>query len=204
MSDNDIPTTETPVTLASQSPVETPDSVSQTVDTATDMNQPAPPKPLSMRKKKNIAKQQKKFGKLMATWRKAQMKRQGRVTRQLKDLSSKIGHDDFEALKAMVTTFYPEKKDDKGVVVQEAYNSVNYAALIVEAKNFLVLRRERRMSGYTTENPETKEETYHPPTRKRSTGRTSDRKAHRNTYNYILERGKKAVENNEEISTLKV
>lgn len=173
---------------------------SQTPDSAgPNMNTSLPPKPLSMRRKKAMDKQRERLGKLIVIMRRKQMQDQARLNRSLKELKKKIGTDDFEAIKAMVTTFHPEKKDEKGNVVQQAYNSVNYQALLVESKNFLVLRRERRMRDIVGEDGVTT-----PRTRRRTTGRSSDRKAHKSRYLYIIERGKKAVENKEEISTLKV
>lgn len=190
------------ITLASQSiadPAAGLNSDPANTVTVTDQNTPIEAKPPSMKQIKNMYKQRRYLGKVIVTMRHERQKKQNRVNRQLKELEKQIGTDDFEAIKVMVTTFHPEQKDEKGNVVQQAHNAVNHKALLTEAKNFLILRRERRMKNI--ENPDG---TVTARTRKRTSGRSSDRKAHKIAYNHIIERGKKAVENKEEVSTIKV
>jgi hypothetical protein len=161
-----------------------------TVDTSgPNQNTPPPAPPLSMRAMKKMDKQRKMLMKLIKASRASQLKKQGALTRQLGVLRKAVGDSNFEAIKAIATTFYPEKKDDKGNVTQEAYNSVNYKALMAEARHLIVMQREKRIREGT---------------RRRSSGRSSDRKAHSLTYRYLIDRGNKAVENKEAVSTVKV
>lgn len=112
-----------------------------------DMNIPAAPKSPSMKQIKTMDKQQKKMMKYITRLRKNQYKENGKVSKELKRLKAAIGLDDYNAIVAVATTFYPETKDKEGKVTKEAYNQTNWQAVTVEAKNLLVLRREMRMAS---------------------------------------------------------
>lgn len=195
---NEVPVTETKT--------DTQPPIIQTSTEGPSMNTPATPKPPSMRQIKAATKQQKKIGKYIRSMRKNQYKANGKISKELTALKAVIGYDDFEAIVAVATSFHPEKKDDTGKVTQEAYNQTNWQAVIAEAKNLLVLRREKRMKANSDGLSGTKDENGKlVKTRKRTSGRSSHRKAHRAKYAFIVKRGKETLENQEPVvGTLKV
>jgi len=184
---NEIPVTETKT-----------DTEPPAVGTSTigpDANKLPPAPEPSMKARKNMDKQQKKLMKYIMKMRKNQYKANGKVSKELNALKKIIGVEDYEAIVAVATTFHHEEKDKDGKVTKEAYNQTNWQAVIVEAKNLLVLRREKRMKGETLPDG-----TVVSPKRKRTTGRSSDRKAHKAKYAFIVKRGQEAIDKKEEVA----
>jgi hypothetical protein len=102
-----------------------------------------------------------------------------RIENELKALETTIGIEDFKMLKEICTVVTPEVKNEQGEVTQAASKRLNKEALIVEAKNLIVLKRESRIEAGI---------------RSRSSGRGSSRKAHSSSLKFILARNQTAAQ----------
>jgi hypothetical protein len=122
----------------------------------------------AMRKK--MRAQQKSFQQMYKNFEERREKDRLKLLKESKRMKDLIGREDYNALKDICTVHTPEQKDEKGEVTTKASSFVNHKALIEEAKLVLVLQREERIKAGL---------------RKRSTGRSSDRQAHRSTMNFI-------------------
>lgn len=109
---------------------------------------------------------------------------QKRLNTELRVLEGQIGKKDFAMLKDICTVHTPEQKNEQGEVTQAASSYVNKKALLVEARNLLVLKREDRMKQGL---------------RKRSTGRSSRRTAHNSAVRYLTQRNAVAAKENSEV-----
>jgi hypothetical protein len=131
--------------------------------------QPAAPV-LSNKQKKSIANQEVQMKRMMTRVR----TQQGRQRRKLKvavaNIKKALGKEDFALLKEICTRQIPEQKGPDGAIIQKAKSVVNYHALVSEGRQALVLNRQARIESGT---------------RKKMTGRSSQRKTHKNSVNYI-------------------
>lgn len=134
--------------------------------------QPEVPK-LTKRQRKQMKEQQAKFAKMFQGYEERRAKAEKKLKEESLRMKDLIGRTDYNVLKDICTIHTPEQKDEKGEVTAEASSFVNHKALIEEAKLLLVLKREERIKLGT---------------RKRSTGRSSDRKAHGGLVNFINQR----------------
>jgi len=162
----------------------------QTAPSAVTNEPDATVKNLSEKKMAKMSKKSnKQIKKIMKMIQDNQRKNQVKMKEEIERMKISVGKENFNALKAICTIQIPEKKDEQGNVIQAAANQVNFQALEKEVKNLLVLQREKRILEGK---------------RKRSTGRSSDRKAHKARYKFLLNRNKETVENKEEASAVKV
>lgn len=104
---------------------------------------------------------------------KPQKKSQAKMMKQVRVVREQIGRQDFKMLRDIFTQNTPEQKDEAGNVLQPASSQVNYQALLAESKHVIVMQREHRIQAGL---------------RKRTTGRSSDRKSHKGTLNFLLAR----------------
>ena len=81
-----------------------------------------------------------------------------------------LGKEDYKTLRDICTIHTPEQKNEKGEVTAKAASFLNRKALLSEGRLILALKREQRITAGQ---------------RKRSTGSSSARKAHRATINFI-------------------
>lgn len=102
-----------------------------------------------------------------------------RITSELKVLKNIIGAKDFAMLQEICTVTTPEQKNEQGEVTQPERKDVNKQALMTEARNLIVLQREERIKKGL---------------RKKTTGRTSKRSAHRSAVKYLTDRNKQAAQ----------
>lgn len=102
-----------------------------------------------------------------------QKKRHEKLMKRVDIVREQIGKADFKMLRDIFTVNTPEQKDDTGKVVQAASSQVNYEGLLKEALNVIAMQREGRMEAGL---------------RKRSTGRSSDRRAHRTLIKFLHDR----------------
>jgi len=137
--------------------------------------------PLSKKVEKQRKAQEKQFKKMMDNFRANRVKANQTLKFRLDLLKRQLGKDDFNALKSICTVEVPEQKDADGKVIQEAKTVVNKQALLVEASHLLVLMREERMKKGL---------------RKRTTGRSSDRKAHKSMLAFLTKRNKQSAAEN--------
>lgn len=100
-----------------------------------------------------------------------------RINTELSVLKNIIGAKDFAMLKEICTVTTPEQKNEQGEVTQAERKDVNKQALMVEARNLIVLQREERIKKGL---------------RKKTTGRSSKRAAHRSAVKFLTERNKQA------------
>lgn len=136
------------------------------------------PKPLSKKVEKAKKKQERAFQTMITTYQAQNRRAVKRERDQLNLLKRQLGKEDFNALKSVCTVEVPEQKDETGAVIQEKKTVVNKRALLVEASHLLVLLREERIKKGT---------------RKRTTGRHSDRVAHRSMMDFLTRRNKEAA-----------
>ncbi len=101
----------------------------------------------------------------------------GKINNILVELEKQIGSQDFKMLKQVCMVDIPEQKNEQGEVVQAARQELNKQALITEARNLIVLQREERIKKGL---------------RKRTTGRSSDRSAHRSKVKFLSARAEQA------------
>ena len=153
----------------------TPEAVS-TVD-APSSDSEAPKK--SKRKEKAFKAQQQAVNKMFKRYEESQAKAQKQLNAKVRRLRNELGKEDFEVLKDICTIRTPEQKNDKGEVTQEASSVVNFRALFIEGRFALTLNREARILAGK---------------RKRTTGRGSDRIAHKNLVNYINSRSSETAQ----------
>ena len=152
-------------------------------------NEPPPaPKP-NRAERRLLVRQNKKIQSFVVGMQSRNKKSQDALKSKKALILNRIGNDEFEALKTICTIKTPEQKDDKGNIVQQAGEFVNWRAFVIEASNLIVLRRQARITAGT---------------RKKTTGRGSNRTKQRHAVKHILERGQKAIQNNEPVSEVKV
>ena len=125
---------------------------------------------LSKKQRNSIGLQQKQLKELYAKINAQQAKNRRKVRTEVARIAAALGPDDFKNLKEICTYQVPEQKGPDGAIVQKAESRVNFRALIIEGRQAIVLNREARIVAGL---------------RKRSTGRSSDRKAHRSTLNFV-------------------
>lgn len=142
---------------------------------ATEQKQP------SMKQLKAFKKMQKQQGKAIARMIERNKNTQAKLKKELDELKLKVGKDSWKVLVDICTVVTPEQKNDEGVVTQEAKTEVNKYALLVEAKNLLVMMRQSRIDKGL---------------RKKTTGNTNQRRAHKSKYEFLMGRGQKAKEEN--------
>lgn len=139
----------------------------------------APPveeeKKISKTKEKKMARERQRlqvsFGKMVEKF----SRKQQQTKVQMERLKERVGKKEFALLKTLATVATPEKKDEKGEVIQKATSHLNHELLFQEGQNLITILRESRMKSGK---------------RKRTTGRSSKRKAHRSRLNAIIERNK--------------
>lgn len=157
--------------------------------TAASSNQDPPaPKP-NRAERRRMKRQGKSIRTFINQMHKNQAKQKHKFNVAANAVMQQLGYEEFDALVAICTVKQPETKDDKGNVTKKASEFVNWKALFAEAKNMVVLRREQRILRGE---------------RKRSTGRSSDRKRHKTSLKFIKERGDAAIKNKEPYSEVKV
>lgn len=122
---------------------------------------------------KAIQVQRGYFQKMIGQWRRNDDKAKKRLLSQVRAASKTLGAQNFSMLKDLYTQVVPEQKDDKGEVIQPATTTVNYQGLLVEARHAIVIEREARIKAGK---------------RKKTTGRSSSRRDHRNTFNFLTRR----------------
>jgi len=120
--------------------------------------------------KRNQNAQREMFEKLFLG---AQKKRVAKMMKQVRVARELIGREDYKMLRDIFTVKTEEKKDEKGNVLSPARTDVNYYGLLLESKNVIAMQREQRIKAGK---------------RKRSTGRSSDRRAHKSLLNFLLNR----------------
>lgn len=130
---------------------------------------------------KAFKKMQKQQNKAIAKMMERNAKTKEKLNKELKTLKRKVGNDSWKVLTDICTVNVPEQKNDEGVVIQEANTYVNKYALLVEAKNLLVMMRQSRIDKGL---------------RKKTSGSSSQRRAHKSKYDFLMGRGKKAKEEN--------
>jgi hypothetical protein len=128
------------------------------------------PPPMSKRMKKKMQTQQKAMVEMFRRYQQKQAKDKSKLKQEVATMRGYLGEEDFKALRDICTIHTPEQKNEQGEVTVKASSFVNNKALLREARLVLVLKREDRIKMGK---------------RKRSTGRSSDRKAHQNTLNFI-------------------
>lgn len=108
---------------------------------------------------------------------KKQLRETAKATKRLKAtvkvLRKNLGKESFNKLKDLMTTIVPEEKNEKGEVVKESYKEINYVGIISEGLNLIALLREERIKQGK---------------RKKTTGRSSRRRSHRNQINFLNRR----------------
>lgn len=104
-----------------------------------------------------------------------------RINTELESLKHTIGSKDFNMLRDICTVTTPEQKNEAGEVTQKETKQVNKAALLKEARNLVVLKREERIKNKQ---------------RKKTSGRASKRKSHKNSVKFLTERNKEASKEN--------
>jgi len=102
-----------------------------------------------------------------------QKKRHEKLMKRVGVVREQIGRADFKMLRDIFTVNTPEQKDETGKVIQAASSRVNYEGLLLEAANVIAMQREGRIEAGL---------------RKRTTGRSSDRKAHRSLIKFLHDR----------------
>lgn len=107
-----------------------------------------------------------------------QKKKNAKLMKQVEVAKSQIGRKNFQMLRDLFTVPVNEQKDETGKIIQPASSYVNYEGLIAESKNVIVIQREERINSGK---------------RKRSTGRSSDRKAHKGALSFLLNRNQEAA-----------
>lgn len=138
-------------------------------------------KALSDRRKKNAElktrKQQVELKKYIysATIRYRRLQKQ--INSQLRVIKRTIGFKDYAMLKDICTVNVPEKKNDKGEVTQPANKYVNKQALLIEARNLVVLQRAERIKRKL---------------RSAKSGRSSRRSSHNKSVKFLNARNEEA------------
>lgn len=113
------------------------------------------------------------FQKVIGQWRKNDEKARNRLVRQIRAASKTLGKQNFAMLKDLYTQTTPEQKNEAGEITQAASSNVNYQGLLAEAKHAIVLERESRIKSGK---------------RKKTTGRSSKRRNHKDTFNFLTKR----------------
>lgn len=140
------------------------------------LNVPEAPKPPTKRMLKNAKKAGKQYTKLFARFKATQELKKGALKERLFKLKQQLGKEEFKLLKSLSTAEIPEQKNEAGEVTKPKSFHVNYDMMFAEAKNLNVLMRERRMVAGE---------------RKRTTGSSSKRKAHKSRLAAVLARNKR-------------
>lgn len=104
---------------------------------------------------------------------KPQKKQERKLMNEVRRMRDEIGRKDFQMLRDIFTVTVPEKKDEHGKVLEAETKQVNWYGLILEARNVIVVQREQRIKAGL---------------RKRTTGRSSDRKSHKAAIGFLLKR----------------
>lgn len=159
----------------------------ETLDAASSEVKPAP-KP-NRAERRSMKKQSKRMQGFIKKLQDHNKKNRDKFNQTLAQLKSRLGVDEFNALQAICTIKQAEQKDAEGKVISEAQEFVNWRAFLAEAKNLLVLRKQARIAAGK---------------RKKTTGRSSDRKKHRSSLKFLEERAKATIAANEPHSTVKV
>lgn len=107
----------------------------------------------------------------------AQSRKKRALQAELKALENTIGRPSYNALKDMVTVRQPEVKDESGNVVKKAVEQVNYRALLLEGRNLIATLRKERIASKS---------------RKKTTGRGSDRNSHRAMVRFLNRRNEES------------
>jgi hypothetical protein len=149
----------------------------EVVDTAPSQEAVVPTQ--TRKQKKAMRKYSQYMKKMMAAHASEQERRQRKLMTEISKLKSALGKDDFEALKSICTIHQKEVIGPDGSVMQKASSTVNYQALLVEGRQALAINREQRILAGK---------------RKRSTGRSSDRKAHKGLIDFLNKRAEKTLE----------
>jgi hypothetical protein len=143
------------------------------------LNTPEAPKPPTKRMLKMAKKQGKQYKKLFARFQKTQEAKKEALAERLFKLKQQIGKEEFKLLKSLSTAEIPEVKNEAGEVTRPKSFHVNYDMMFAEAKNLTVLMRQRRLESGE---------------RKRTTGRSSKRKAHKSRLAAVVARNKRLEE----------
>lgn len=125
-----------------------------------------------------VLKQQGKFQKMLVQYQETAKKGQSCVMSQVKVAASVLGNETFKMLKNIFRVEVPEEKDENGVVIRKATSYINYKPLLNEARLAIVLQRDSRIKSGK---------------RKRTTGRSSDRRIHSTTLGFIYRRNKEEL-----------
>jgi len=130
-------------------------------------------------RKLNIArkKQQNGYKKMIERYTANYRDSLDQIQRQLDLIEKQVGSADFKMLKDICTNVTPAKLNEAGEIETPEKKEVNKAALIREGLNLIVLKREERIKAGL---------------RKRSTGRSSDRKAHKSAVTFLNNRNEEA------------
>jgi hypothetical protein len=162
------------------------EAVAQVVEPATEVvNQEVELTPAQARikaaklRKTNIArkKQQNGYKRMIEQYTANYKDSLAQIQRQLDLIEQQVGKADFNMLKDICTNITPAKLNEAGEIETPEKKEVNKAALIREGLNLIVLKREERIKAGL---------------RKRSTGRSSDRKAHRSAVTFLNNRNEEA------------
>lgn len=130
-------------------------------------------KKLSKTQEKKNRRQNKSFTKRFIDMLQKNNEQRIKLENKIERLRMALGKEEFAALKTIATVPVPEQKNDKGEITQEATTTINYGLLFYEGQNVLAIMKEGRIKAGT---------------RKRTTGRSSRRKAHRARLKFINER----------------
>lgn len=140
-------------------------------------------KALAARKARKQALKRKKqesgFKTMIERYTSQQKRMSKRIKVEMKVLESTIGAEDFKMLKDICTNTIPEQKNEAGEVTQAAKRELNKHALMKEARNLIALQREERIKLGL---------------RKRTTGRSSDRRRYKSEVAFLTQRNKEAAQ----------
>ncbi len=151
------------------------DEVEEKIETTPEEEKKVKLSGTQLRKQK---KQMRNQMRMMARWKSTQAKKNRLLRGDLKRAKFLVGKDAYNDLREICTIPIPEQKDKDGKVTEEASSYVNKYALINELRNLIVLKREDRIQAGK---------------RKRSTGRSSQRKTHSGTVRLLNKRSSDTI-----------
>lgn len=143
---------------------------------------------LTNKQRKNLKRNQQAYKKQMEDYIEFSKTKQAQEAKKFQILKERVGRNIYKNLKKASTVTIPEKKNEETGAVLEAERTVLDKDKFLRELNFavIVLREDRILKGV----------------RKRSTGRSSDRREHAAVIRHIKARAEAIISTGEEIINL--